>query len=121
MAISDAGFESIELSMPDLLSFAKSFLEKEVGAEDYNELCEAGREVKRMCERFELGVLVLQPFSNFEGWPKGSKDRENAFAKARGWIRIMASVGTDMLQVCDHAIYTITDLIICIGRIIRLT
>jgi hypothetical protein len=43
--------------------------------------------------------MMLQPFSNFEGWEKGSREREDAFARARGWIRIMRAVGTDMLQV----------------------
>jgi len=101
-AISAAGFDAIELSMTDLLSFAEIFLGKEVGSNDYDELCEAGGEVNRMCKAYKLSILVLQPFANFEGWAKGSKGRENAFERARGWIRIMESVGTDMLQVCDH-------------------
>ncbi len=42
---------------------------------------------------------MLQPFSNFEGWPEGSKKRDDAFARAKGWIEIMHVVGTDMLQV----------------------
>ena len=42
---------------------------------------------------------MLQPFSNFEGWPQGSKERGDAFSRAKGWIQIMQAVGTDMLQV----------------------
>jgi sugar phosphate isomerase/epimerase len=42
---------------------------------------------------------MLQPFSNFEGWPEGSSEREDAWSRARGWRDIMSAVGTDMLQV----------------------
>lgn len=97
--ISDAGFDAIELSMPDLLSFASEKLNKDVGPKDYDDLCEVGKDVKNLCQEHKLKILILQPFSNFEGWKKGSKEREDAFERARGWIRIMESVGTDMLQV----------------------
>ena len=42
---------------------------------------------------------MLQPFSNFEGWPEGSDGRKDAFERARGWIRIMKACGCSMLQV----------------------
>lgn len=98
-AISDAGFDAIELSMPDLLTFASDNLGKEVGPKDFEDLCEAGQGVGKLCQEHKLKILILQPFSNFEGWPKASKERDDAFERARGWIRIMESVGTDMLQV----------------------
>lgn len=41
---------------------------------------------------------MLQPFSNFEGRAPGSKEREVAFSRAKGWIKIMAAVGMEMLQ-----------------------
>jgi sugar phosphate isomerase/epimerase len=43
--------------------------------------------------------MMLQSFSNFEGWPRGSKERNRAFSRARGWVKIMEALGTDMLQV----------------------
>jgi sugar phosphate isomerase/epimerase len=46
-----------------------------------------------------LKVLILQPFANFEGWPEGSAEREDAFSRLHGWMRIMEAAGTDMLQV----------------------
>jgi hypothetical protein len=52
-----------------------------------------------MCAGHSLKILVLQPFSNFEGWPEGSQQRRDAFARAEAWIDIMEAVGTDMLQV----------------------
>ncbi|WQF76532.1 Putative xylose isomerase-like, TIM barrel domain, xylose isomerase-like superfamily [Colletotrichum destructivum] len=99
-AIAAAGFNGIELSFPDLQSFANRHLDKgDVAEDDYASLCEAGKLVRALCDRKELQIMVLQPFANFEGWPRGSKEREDAFARARGWMEIMTAVGTDMLQV----------------------
>ncbi|KAK1585463.1 xylose isomerase-like TIM barrel [Colletotrichum navitas] len=99
-AISAAGFNGIELSFPDLLSFASRHLNRgEIADDDYASLCEAGKLVRELCERKKLQIMVLQPFANFEGWPKGSREREDASERARGWMEIMSAVGTDMLQV----------------------
>lgn len=97
--ISHAGFEAIELSMPDLLSFASELQGSDVGPKDYDGLCKVGAQVKKLCLEHKLKILMLQPFANFEGWPEGSSEREDAFERARGWMRIMEAVGTDMLQV----------------------
>ncbi len=98
-AISSAGFTAIELGFPDLLSFAKTFHNKEMKEDDYGNLYKAGIEVKALCKKHNLRIMMLQPFSNFEGWEPGSKERGEAFERARGWIEIMHAVGTDMLQV----------------------
>jgi sugar phosphate isomerase/epimerase len=104
-AISGAGFEAIELSMPDLQSFAKTYLKKDVSTYDYPELCEAGKKVKELCKENNLKILILQPFANFEGWPEGSPEREDAWTRAKGWMQIMEAVGTDMLQVrCQQSV-----------------
>ncbi|OQO07660.1 hypothetical protein B0A48_07357 [Cryoendolithus antarcticus] len=101
-AIAKAGFTAIELSMPDLLEFANQIRDegkREVGPYDFDELGRAATEVKKLCDSHNLKILVLQPFANFEGWPEGSPEREDAFTRLRGWIRIMQAAGTDMLQV----------------------
>ncbi|KAE9964895.1 hypothetical protein BLS_007991 [Venturia inaequalis] len=98
-AIASAGFTAIELSMPDILEFASMHLRKEVGPYDYDDLVTASKLVRGMCDAKDLKVLMLQPFSNFEGWPENSSEREDAFRRARGWVKIMEAVGTDMLQV----------------------
>ncbi|KAL8896470.1 MAG: hypothetical protein Q9207_007692 [Kuettlingeria erythrocarpa] len=98
-AIGDAGFQGIELGFPDLLSFASKRQKKDVQPQDFDTLCEAAAEVKQLVEKNGLKTVMLQPFSNFEGWPEGSDGREDAFRRAKGWIRIMEAVGTDMLQV----------------------
>ncbi|KAL8825344.1 MAG: hypothetical protein Q9170_007830 [Blastenia crenularia] len=98
-AIAAAGFEGIELGFPDILSFASKRQSKEVQPQDFDTLCEVGRDVKQLVEKNGLKIVMLQPFSNFEGWKEGSEEREDAFRRAKGWIRIMQAVGTDMLQV----------------------
>ena len=98
-AIAATGFQGIELGFPDLLSFATKFLGKHVGPQDFDHLCKAGLEVKTLCKDLRLKIVMLQPFSNFEGWKPQSEEREDAFRRAHGWIKIMQAVGTDMLQV----------------------
>ncbi|KAI0838144.1 xylose isomerase-like protein [Hypoxylon sp. FL0890] len=98
-AIADAGFDAIELSMPDILAYGKMLNGKEPDLKDYDTLVEIGKAFKTQVEEHNLKVLMLQPFANFEGWPKGSNERKDAFERAKGWMRIMEAVGTDMLQV----------------------
>ncbi|KAF2141855.1 uncharacterized protein K452DRAFT_271700 [Aplosporella prunicola CBS 121167] len=98
-AIAAAGFQAIELSMPDVLSFAELHLRKKVGPKDWDDLCYAAKTIKAQTDAKGLKVLMLQPFANFEGWAEGSQERADAFDRARGWVRIMEACGTDMLQV----------------------
>ncbi|KAI8627810.1 3-dehydroshikimate dehydratase [Xylariaceae sp. FL1651] len=98
-AIADAGFDGIELSMPDILSYGKLINGQEPDSKDYDKLVEIGQTIRERAQEHNLKILMLQPFSNFEGWAKGSKEREDAFERAKGWMRIMEAVGTDMLQV----------------------
>ncbi|KAI4119156.1 MAG: hypothetical protein LQ338_007314 [Usnochroma carphineum] len=98
-AIAAAGFQGIELGFPDLLSFASKRQNKDVQPQDFDILCDAAGEVRQLVEKNGLKTVMLQPFSNFEGWEEGSEGREDAFRRAKGWIRIMEAAGTDMLQV----------------------
>lgn len=98
-AIASAGFQGIELGFPDLLSFASKNLGRDVGAQEFDVLCNAGLEVRRLCKALKLKIVMLQPFANFEGWKPQPEERKDAFKRAKGWIRIMEAVGTDMLQV----------------------
>ena len=66
---------------------------------DFKSLTLAAEKVKEHCDDLTLKIMMLQPFVNFEGWPLGSKEREDAFERARGWIEIMTAADCDMLQV----------------------
>lgn len=100
-AIAAAGFQGIELGMPDLVSFANEHLrpKEEISNYDFDDLCTATEEVKKICDSKGLKIMMLQPFANFEGWPEGSSERKDAFTRAKGWTRIMQACGTDMLQI----------------------
>ncbi|KAF2740386.1 xylose isomerase-like protein [Polyplosphaeria fusca] len=98
-AISSAKFTAIELSFPDILSFGFQHLGHDIDPKNFDELCIVAEAIKKQCQQRELGIMMLQPFSNFEGWPKDSDERKDAFDRAEGWIRIMRACGTDMLQV----------------------
>ena len=98
-AISAAHFTGIELGFPDLRSYASAYLSRTIKENDYDSLVQAAVDVKRLAAAYGLNIMMLQPFANFEGWKEGSGEREEAFNRARGWIRIMKAVGTDMLQV----------------------
>lgn len=103
-AITNAGFVGIELSFPDIKQYAEQFLDKKVGPDDYDDLCRAAQEIGKLCQQLNLEIMMLQPFANFEGWPKGSPEREEAFSRAKNWIKIMKACGTDLLQVISPAI-----------------
>jgi sugar phosphate isomerase/epimerase len=104
-AISKAGFESIELGMPDLQTYAQqqlgdsfSPLSEDDGSGDLNALLPVAKDIKAKCSKLGLKILCLQPFSQFEGHTDDKK-REAKFRKAEAWMKVMEAVGTDMLQV----------------------
>ncbi|KAI5779248.1 3-dehydroshikimate dehydratase [Geopyxis carbonaria] len=98
-AISAAGFDGIELGFDDLRAFAHTHLERssQVAEDDWPALVQTAQEVKRMCEELNLVVLVLQPFSGFEGYD--GERKEEMFRKAKHWGEIMDALGCEMLQV----------------------
>lgn len=79
-AIATAGYQGCELGFDDLLSFARQYLRyPELMENDYDNICVAAAEICRLCSGLGLVILVLQPFSNFEGYPEGSEKRKAAF------------------------------------------
>lgn len=110
-AISQSGFQGIELSFPDLLSHALELQrlgqlpdlapDAEIQEDDYPTLVHAAKHVRHLCTTHGLQIIVLQPFSNFEGWSAQThaSERQAVFKKAQGWLQIMDAAGTDMLQV----------------------
>ncbi|GJN89361.1 hypothetical protein Rhopal_002341-T1 [Rhodotorula paludigena] len=105
--LASAGFSHIELSFPDLQAYASSSLSRDVGASDWDDLVRGAEGVRRLCDERALGVFILQPFGQFEGWPEGSKERREVWERVEGWIRIMKAVGTTTLQVGSSDVETI--------------
>lgn len=110
-AISQSGFRGIELSFPDIVSHAQELRrlgqlpglapDAEIQEDDYPTLVKAAEHIRHLCSTHGLTVIVIQPFSNFEGWDAQThpKERQAVFDKAKGWVQIMDAAGTDMLQV----------------------
>ncbi|KAF2854787.1 xylose isomerase-like protein [Plenodomus tracheiphilus IPT5] len=98
-AISLTQFTAVELSFPDILSYGQTLLGHEISPSNYDELCTVAAAIKQECDKRNIGIMMLQPFANFEGWPEGSDERKDALERAAGWIRIMQACGTNMLQV----------------------
>lgn len=118
-AIAASGFKGFELAFPDLLSHTRELQRlgqlpddvsskdkdndaaAEIQDNDYPALVKAAEHVRDLCSQHGLSVLVLQPFANFEGWDPNTHqvERQAAFARAKGWARIMDAAGTTMLQV----------------------
>ena len=99
-ALANAGFTGIELGFPDLVAFASMHMRKDVGEKDWDELNTSARVVKAMTDAKGMEIMLLQPFSNFEGWAEGSEERKDAFERAEGWIGVMLACGCKTLQVC---------------------
>jgi sugar phosphate isomerase/epimerase len=63
-AISAAGFTAVELSFPDILAYGQTWLGHEVEPKNFDELCKVAAEIKKECDKRQLGIMMLQPFSN---------------------------------------------------------
>ncbi|KAH7193898.1 xylose isomerase-like protein [Fusarium flagelliforme] len=100
-AISQAGFDGIELSMPDIISYGELLSGSAPKEDDYDTLADVGKQIKSLTDELGLKIMMLQPFANFEGWKKGTHDkqRQEAFDKAKGWMKIMEAAGITLLQV----------------------
>lgn len=103
-AISQSGFKGIEIAFPNLLAHAKELQslqqlpQGEIKENDWPTLCKAAEHVRHLCETHGLSIVIIQPFSNFEGWIDENQ-RKALFEKAKGWVQIMKALGTDMMQV----------------------
>ncbi|KAL6872708.1 xylose isomerase-like protein [Trichoderma novae-zelandiae] len=100
-AIRKAGFDGIEMSMPDILTYSQHLNAETLNENDFDGIVSVSTKIRDLVDDLGLCILMLQPFSRFEGWSKSqhSEERGAAHRRARGWIRVMEALGTDMLQV----------------------
>jgi hypothetical protein len=49
--------------------------------------------MKSLAAKYNLKIRMLQPFSNFEGWEKGSKEREDALNERKGGLELCVLLG----------------------------
>jgi len=105
-ALSSAGFKGIELGFPDLVSFASQHLNKSVAEKDFDDLVAAAEEVKKICQKEGLEIMLLQPFANYEGWPEGSDEQKEAWERVEGWLRVLNATGCKTLQVREKLYFS---------------
>ncbi|TFK47191.1 xylose isomerase-like protein [Heliocybe sulcata] len=102
-AIRDAGFHSVEMGFPDLEAYAGSQVAgytkiNNAGQGDVETLVGVAEKVREMCDGMGLRVLAVHPFSQFEGYTDPKK-REEGFARAHTWFKVLTALNCDMLQV----------------------
>lgn len=69
-AIRNAGFDGIEMSMPDIVAYGRDIEGKEIQEDDYDTLSDVAKKIRILTDQLGLVILMLQPFSRFEGWNK---------------------------------------------------
>jgi len=84
--IYSAGSDAIELAMADLLAYGKILNRNEPDTSDYDAIFETAKAVKSLAAEVGVGIRMLKPFVNFEGWKLGIQEgeREDAFPRAQG-------------------------------------
>ncbi|KAK5993788.1 3-dehydroshikimate dehydratase [Cladobotryum mycophilum] len=100
-AIRDAGFDAIELSMPDIMEYGRELRDDLLVETDYDDVADVASKIRIITQELGLDILMLQPFARFEGWSKSKhpEERKDAFNRARGWMKVMEAAGTTMLQI----------------------
>ncbi|KAH9836277.1 xylose isomerase-like protein [Rhodofomes roseus] len=102
-AIAEAGFPQVEIGFPDLEAYASQAFPgyKELdnsGKGDLYNLLKTAKEIRELCRELGLKVLVVHPFSEFEGYDDERKRKEN-MTRARAWFKVLAALDCQMLQV----------------------
>jgi 4-hydroxyphenylpyruvate dioxygenase len=82
-AISEAGFDGVEIFENDLLAFDKT-----------------PREVGQIVRDQGLEITLFQPFRDFEGMPEPQRSR--AFDRAERKFDVMQELGADLVLVCSN-------------------
>lgn len=100
-AIRDAGFDAMELAMPDILAFAEADTGTKPDERDFDSIVPVAERIKDIAAGLGLGILMLQPFARFEGWSESlfQRQRQDALLRAKGWMSVMEALGTELLQV----------------------
>jgi sugar phosphate isomerase/epimerase len=111
----EAGFSGIEIGFPDLLAYAKSqtvfpvlhgvewapdepdpFEQDEVA---WTAIQDAAQKLRAILDEREMRVILLQPFSQYEGWRGDGVRREWVWRKAERWLAIAHILRSEALQV----------------------
>ncbi|EKM57748.1 uncharacterized protein PHACADRAFT_170959 [Phanerochaete carnosa HHB-10118-sp] len=99
-AIYDAGFTQVEVGLPDLETYAHQEFNgdynklDEGGKGDLDKLCEAAKKVRGLCHELGIEVLVVHPFSTYEGYGDAQKKKQG-LGRAQAWFRVLRVGSSD--------------------------
>lgn len=94
-AAADAGFQGIEIFYEDLELLARELC----GGEDIQfYLRHAAHLVRRLCDSFEVTVINLQPFRDYEGLID-RKRHEEKISELRSWLTLCKILGTNLIVI----------------------
>jgi 4-hydroxyphenylpyruvate dioxygenase len=93
-ACSEAGFNGIEVFYEDIKLPAPVMT---TGTFEEN-LVKSATHFKQLCDKYELEVIVLQPFKNYDGLLSETRHKEK-IAKLHNWFRIAKALGTNIIQI----------------------
>lgn len=97
-----AGFEGVEIFYEDLEYLSKwdqgMSEEQNFSGSEEQAILAAAQEARRICDRYSLLVIALQPFLFYEGLLDRSQ-HELKIQKLKTWFRIVRILGTDLIQI----------------------
>ncbi|KPM37679.1 hypothetical protein AK830_g8895 [Neonectria ditissima] len=100
-AIQKAGFDAVELTLPDVLAYGSHLNGHDLVATDFSAIAIVAKAIRSLVLECNLQVLMLKPFDYSEGWRSGQSDKTEGVSveKVQGWLKVMEALGTDMIQI----------------------
>ncbi|KAL8709376.1 MAG: hypothetical protein Q9220_005870 [cf. Caloplaca sp. 1 TL-2023] len=99
-AAADAGFKGIEIFYEDLESLARELRGIDGNEEekdlDESSLREAARSIRHLCNSFEMSIINLQPFRDYEGLLNRDHHVQK-IAELKTWLGLCHILRTDMI------------------------
>ena len=96
-AAADAGFKGIEIFYEDLEVLAQELC----GDQDIkSSLTRAAHVIRRLCDSFEMTIINLQPFRDYEGLISG-KLHEEKISEMKTWLILCKILRTDMIVIAS--------------------
>jgi 4-hydroxyphenylpyruvate dioxygenase len=96
-AAAKAGFKGIEVFYEDIKIPAKKYMASTSSTFEQS-LLHSAQEFRSLCDKFNLTIMCLQPFKNYEGL-KSRKRHEEKIAKLHVWFTIVKILRTDIIQI----------------------
>jgi 4-hydroxyphenylpyruvate dioxygenase len=96
----DAGFKGIEVFYEDIKIPARRYMsEKPCTFEQA--LLQSAQYCRDLCGKFDLTIICLQPFKNYEGLKNRERHMEK-IAKLHTWFKIVKVLRTDIIQIPSY-------------------